>query len=679
MFFDKFNLKNLCIILVLVSIISVLPINTSTAKAKSIETALSVADYKLFPMLYPLDASAKTLNALEQHYNETKEAAEKMDDEAYNSFYVTAYSESLKKALNFGLENAKTYTGDDTYLDDIVSVINDYIALLDIVTAKASGVEVGKEVTPGFQNFDFTKPGINFSDVPKGRWYSADVAKVSASGIMQGTGNNMYTPDKILTKAEAMILFGKLNAIYYGREEELNRFLAAPQGHWASGIIRYCSKYELPFLRIQEFDESCTRMEMAMLIMNAFPKDSYKTTESAYTKVNSLFELNENPEKNCGELFMAGIFMGSDKGLEPKGYLTRSQAASLVYRAAYPPARIKLRDYLYIPEELKSSYPSNHCTIGANGPGAPSKPVFSIKGTVWNPGAIDFTGNLNTVGNNAYMPYLRYGNHKYFAYNEEQYNYVANTALEALEIANNTQAITDKEYHAYCQTYINPDKKQDFVINGYLNGEFTYEEMIDKYFHVNDTSSRASSYIKRLDEYKTTYNLTSKTDIVNLIRIFETVAIMRTHLSKIASENWVPDARKYTATVTKDGVTYYQDNEVYYFLTKGLKMDCDGYASISMLIWDTLGFSTRMVDSEYANHGCAEVYLGGKWMALNRDCLPVCTHEEMLEDIAIFQSVKSDDLAGVFADLCGIDLSVSIPPTHNSTDFRFNTPIPLNN
>ncbi|MBQ7039658.1 MAG: S-layer homology domain-containing protein, partial [Clostridia bacterium] len=254
--FNKRNRIKICAIVLIAACF----LNFFTASAapnfkRPLDSVYHVAYEKIMQQLYPFKCDKTTLGILSDFYEELVNANIRLDTEFYPAQYANIYATDAKEIVELVVKESENYSGSDTHIaSEILTLAKKILPELEISIAKINGYAPGTKVEPGFHNFDFSKPGILFSDVPPDSWYAADVAKVSGSGIMQGTGNNKYEPDKVLTKAEATILFAKLNAIYYGREQELQKFLSNPKGHWASGVLDYCTKYNLPFLRLIEFD-----------------------------------------------------------------------------------------------------------------------------------------------------------------------------------------------------------------------------------------------------------------------------------------------------------------------------------------------------------------------------------------------------------------------------------------
>src|SRR5690606_15816091 len=71
---------------------------------------------------------------------------------------------------------------------------------------------------------------LNFPDVSKNHYFYKSIAAVSSNGIMQGTPNGKFNPDKTLTRAEMASLL--VNAFGLENKGEVT-FPDVSKGHWA--------------------------------------------------------------------------------------------------------------------------------------------------------------------------------------------------------------------------------------------------------------------------------------------------------------------------------------------------------------------------------------------------------------------------------------------------------------
>ena len=190
----------------------------------------------------------------------------------------------------------------------------------------------------GVENFNWNNAPQTFSDVPSHQWYYNDVSKASASGIINGIGNNQFNPNGTLTHAEAMTLMAKVHAIYqYGNPDVINDY-SPTSDHWASGIYAYCQDHSLPTPKESDFDTNISRGTMARYFRQSLPSAAFKT--GVQNDLSLMPEQTNN--QMVQDLFRAGILIGDNSGFRLEDSITRAEAAAIIHRVANPDVRIQL-------------------------------------------------------------------------------------------------------------------------------------------------------------------------------------------------------------------------------------------------------------------------------------------------------------------------------------------------
>lgn len=64
-------------------------------------------------------------------------------------------------------------------------------------------------IVPKFAQLATAEP-IAFKDVPADAWYASHVDTLSSLGLVEGTGNGMYEPDRPVTRGELAAIIGRL-------------------------------------------------------------------------------------------------------------------------------------------------------------------------------------------------------------------------------------------------------------------------------------------------------------------------------------------------------------------------------------------------------------------------------------------------------------------------------------
>ena len=447
----------------------------------------------------------------------------------------------------------------------------------------------------GVENFNWNNTPSVFSDVPSTAWYYNDVSKTSASGIINGIGNNQFNPDGTLTHAEAMTLMAKVHAIYqYGNADIISEYRATSD-HWASSIYNYCVDHNLPTPNESEFDTNISRGTMARYFRQSLPTAAFNTGVQ-----NDLsLAPEETNNQMVQDLFKAGIMVGDNYGFRLSDSITRAEAAAIIHRVANPDVRVQVQ----APEQTQTpvtpvqpqqpTTPSNpsggETVVVTPGQLQTAKPYKNIPHTNWQSdptGGVQIysqSGSINTI----------YGNHTYGCKNQEQYNKVMSVIGEAYDYA--------------CQQ----EQNRTYRGGGGALKYYTSGKTILKF-------------------YENEIGYSDKNQIMSMGITGDFVGYMTDYLRDTYA---VPNGAGSNADS--------QNNNVYKYLFAGGSLDCDGFSRLYMLCYDYLGFSTRMIGSTNITHACGEVYVNGEWVLINQHNgkLFNVTHSQVNE---LMQGIKND-------------------------------------
>lgn len=179
----------------------------------------------------------------------------------------------------------------------------------------------------------------NYEDVDKEAWYTEAVNYVAEEQIMVGIGNNRFSPQGSVTRAQAVqVLYAlskkksttpnvttKIDTIFV---DVKNEAWYAEALSWA--YPRFIMGYPDGTFRP---DRLITREEFSAILWSFAMQDG-KTREwnkdiSSFPDYNEVSEYARYPL--CW-MFSHGLINGTGKGLEPKSYLTRAQLAMIMFR-----------------------------------------------------------------------------------------------------------------------------------------------------------------------------------------------------------------------------------------------------------------------------------------------------------------------------------------------------------
>lgn len=177
------------------------------------------------------------------------------------------------------------------------------------------------------------KSGVDFSDVSDFDWYSEAVKFVSENGIMNGTGNNKFSPATNLTRAMiAQVLFNMDGA---QKVSEVSNFSDVNSGSWYYDSVVWASSIGV----INGYgngifapDDSLTREQMALILFNYAKNEGYSTLLTGdLSQFNDYGKISEWANEAMIWAVGSGLISGKGNGqLDPLGYVTRAECAQIL-------------------------------------------------------------------------------------------------------------------------------------------------------------------------------------------------------------------------------------------------------------------------------------------------------------------------------------------------------------
>ena len=198
----------------------------------------------------------------------------------------------------------------------------------------------------GWQFPLYTEGRAYFSDVSGQDWYDRWVNLAYSAGMMEGTGDGRFDPQKELTVAETL----RLAACLESRAIQDDFHLQSVSGDlWYSSSVTYCEAVGI--ISYGEYakdnlNRPVTRAEMARIF-------SRTTAVRSMENINSPERVRITvPDVKVGDyaaeaiygLFAKGVFTGRDSAcsFHPAENLTRAEAATMIVRIIRPEHRITL-------------------------------------------------------------------------------------------------------------------------------------------------------------------------------------------------------------------------------------------------------------------------------------------------------------------------------------------------
>ena len=186
----------------------------------------------------------------------------------------------------------------------------------------------------------------SFSDVEDRDWFSVWVDIAYNVGLTSGVGGNRYAPEQTLTVAEVL----KLAATMESRYKDDSFHTSSSTGpYWYSGAVNYCLASGIiqnGTFSQKDYLRPATRREIAQIFA--------ATSQAKHMKnINDLSRIKVSvPDVKPGDpgadaiysLYAKGVLTGVDSKLtfNPKGTVTRAEAAAIVARMARAEQRLTL-------------------------------------------------------------------------------------------------------------------------------------------------------------------------------------------------------------------------------------------------------------------------------------------------------------------------------------------------
>ena len=132
----------------------------------------------------------------------------------------------------------------------------------------------------GLENFQKTNPYTagQFTDVPAGEWYAANVQAAYELGLMEGSSETTFNPSGNLTIAEALVLACRLHSTYVGD----GATFAGSGGAWYQPYVDYA--VETAILSpgtYSDYTATATRAQFASILAAALPAEARRPSTAS--------------------------------------------------------------------------------------------------------------------------------------------------------------------------------------------------------------------------------------------------------------------------------------------------------------------------------------------------------------------------------------------------------------
>ena len=176
---------------------------------------------------------------------------------------------------------------------------------------------------------------VSFKDVAKNSWYAKAVSFIAARDITQGTGGGSFSPEAKLTRAQVIVMMMRA----YGIAPDVNPAdnFADAGDTWYTGYLAAAKRLGISAgVGNNMFgpDRDITRQEMFTLLYNSLkvigqlPEGDSGKTLSDYIDASDIASWAKDAIQMLVE---TGIVNGSEHRLLPKDTTTRAEIAQVLY------------------------------------------------------------------------------------------------------------------------------------------------------------------------------------------------------------------------------------------------------------------------------------------------------------------------------------------------------------
>ncbi len=193
--------------------------------------------------------------------------------------------------------------------------------------------------TTHFSKFLIGYNSVTFSDVSANAWYKKAVDFIAARKITTGTGENQFSPDAKLTRAQFVVLLMNSYAISPEMNKEfdhMDNFNDSGDNYYTDYLLVAKGLGIVNGIGNNLFapEQEITRQEMFVMLYNALKvigEVPASWTDKQLSSFNDAVEIADWAEEALSTLVKANIVSGSKNSLNPTASTTRAEIAQVLY------------------------------------------------------------------------------------------------------------------------------------------------------------------------------------------------------------------------------------------------------------------------------------------------------------------------------------------------------------
>ncbi|KUP25008.1 S-layer homology domain-containing protein [Paenibacillus sp. DMB5] len=183
--------------------------------------------------------------------------------------------------------------------------------------------------------YDVVYNGHVFHDVPSAHWAAQDIAFVSARGLFGGTGKELFDPRTPMTRAMFTQVLANLEGVDLGRYAGTG-FTDVPAGQWYTSAVTWAAQSGIVNGTGQGLfspDAVITREQMAVMLYNYTATKGYKPLGITLPEFTDAGSVSHWAQDAVEALAAGGILSGKPGDyVDPQGETSRAEAAAVFAR-----------------------------------------------------------------------------------------------------------------------------------------------------------------------------------------------------------------------------------------------------------------------------------------------------------------------------------------------------------
>ena len=186
-----------------------------------------------------------------------------------------------------------------------------------------------------------TPEKVVFSDII-GHWARSEIEYMAAAGYVDGVGENQFSPETKITRAEFTAILVRLAGLEPGAEAA-ECFADVPADAWYRGLVGAAARAGLVLGASENSfapDELVTREQMAVILVRFMTKNDAAAPAAEAGEAGLLSGFGDSGEisswarTSVAQAVKGDLMAGRDAGrFAPRGGATRAEATVVLYRA----------------------------------------------------------------------------------------------------------------------------------------------------------------------------------------------------------------------------------------------------------------------------------------------------------------------------------------------------------